>query len=297
LLIRRAVAAFFLETADGGGEFDRVGQGLRPARLQPAVAAPGADVDRAAILRRDERKTVGGKHPGLDQQRAGSDRLGVCNFSAARPVVTDQHGRVGAGEWGGVRADMHHATERGVAPGGGSAAGDEFDAEQPFARDLGPGDPAAERIIERDTVEQHERTAGPAGSEAAKGNALRGGVGGEAVAPAKQTERGNAAECAVERSGRCDTQILAFENVQRGGDLHRRLGRACGGDDFGSEADDVALRLHEEGRQRERSERAKGGAREQPAEKRQVEERRSSRYVESGRSGARNHYSPERVME
>ena len=242
-LVGRAVAAFLLEVARGRQQFDPRGQGLLPARRQPAVPAPGGNVDRPTTFRRDEPEAVGREIPREHLQRAHAGRSHEGEFTAARPVVAERGAEPQRGgtwtrgaSWRGfagvlIRTDgggkkVYDAAERGVAPGGRAAAGNDLRVADALARQLRPRHPAAKGIVERHAVEQDERTARAGWSEAAQRDALRGGVRRETVAAAKQAEARDAPQRAVERRRGRLPQGVGREQFQRGRDLLRRQRRA-----------------------------------------------------------------------
>ena len=210
--------AGFVEAPGGDGDFEAVGQRGAPTGGEPAVVAGGRHIDRTTPFRGDEGKPSGGERAAEKLHGAFAGGLGGAELEAA--------GLVGAGAGAGPRASaahgngdqLHDPAERGVAPGGRAAAADYFDAGERFPRELAPEHPAAERVVERNTVEEDERAAGSARTEPAKGNALRGGIGGKAVAAAEETETRDRAEGAVEgdRGGRAKVSAVN----QPGGKCH-----------------------------------------------------------------------------
>ena len=113
--------------------------------------------------------------------------------------------------------ELHHAAECGVAPSTGAAARHNLDGGEGIDRNLAPGDPAAERIIERHAVEQHKGTARAARTDAAERDALRGGIGHKAVRASEQAEAGHAAEGAIERDrGAAPDRIARNHDVGKG---------------------------------------------------------------------------------
>ncbi len=62
-----------------------------------------------------------------------------------------------------------------------------------------PRDPAAEGVVDGDTVLKHGGTAGAVGADVSEAYALGGGVGAYAVGAAEQPEAGLLPECVIER--------------------------------------------------------------------------------------------------
>ena len=69
---------------------------------------------------------------------------------------SDLYGQLMAARAESPRFVLHDAAERGVAPGRGAAARDDLRPPGSVAREFRPCDPAAEGIVERHAVEQHE---------------------------------------------------------------------------------------------------------------------------------------------
>jgi hypothetical protein len=130
LLIRRAIAALFLIAARSRRELELVANRLTPARREPAVTAPGCDVDRAAAFGRHERKSVGGKCAGVDVEFSALSWLSMRKLDAPSAEVPDGRERV-RGAPGGNSAwaeHLNHAAEGGVSPCAGTAARHDLDA-------------------------------------------------------------------------------------------------------------------------------------------------------------------------
>ena len=195
------------------------------------MVAGGRHIDRTTPCRGDEGKSSGGERAAEKLHGAFAGRLGGAELEAAGLVGAGAGARPRATAAHGNGDQLHDPTERGVAPGGGTAATDYFDAGERFPWELAPEHPAAERVVERNTIEEDERAAGPAGAEPAKGNALRGGIGGEAVAAAEETETGDRAEGAVEGDGGGRAKVSAVNQPGGKCDAVESLPGPSGGHD------------------------------------------------------------------
>ena len=87
--------------------------------------------------------------------------------------------------------DVDDAAHRDVAVQTRRRALGDLDAVHAGERHAGPVHPPAERIVERDAVEQDERAALTARADPAQRDALRGRLRHQAAGPAKEAERGH----------------------------------------------------------------------------------------------------------
>src|SRR5438094_8077773 len=90
--------------------------------------------------------------------------------------------------------DVHDAAECPVAPHARPPAVDDLDLLDRLERDPIPVHPAPERVVDRDTVEQHEGAARAAGADAAEWEGLSGGGSGAARRAPEQADARHRAE-------------------------------------------------------------------------------------------------------
>lgn len=200
------------------------------------MVAGGRHIDRTTPCRGDEGKSSGGERAAEKLHGAFTGGLGGAELEAAGLVGAGAGAGTGATAAHGNGEQLHDPAERGVAPGGSTAATDYFDAGERFPRELAPEHPAAERVVERNTIEEDERAAGPTGAEPAKRNALRGGIGRKAVAAAEETETGDRTEGAVEGGGGGRAKVSAVNQPGGKCDAVESLPSPSGGHDEAIEA-------------------------------------------------------------
>ena len=232
-LIRRAVVSRFLEGAGGHDRFEIFAEARAGADVERAMIARRGFVDRTSALGRDEVEAGRGERLAKELDGARAKRAGEAERSAARGEGT------GAGAERGVicverRAEeLDNASEGGVAPSRRAAAAHDLGAGNTFARQLTPEHPAAEGIIERHAIQQHERTTRAAWAEAPERNALRGRIGGKTIAATKQAKSRHRAQGAIKRGGGRGEQFGAGEDARGKRDAIKRLRRAAGRHDQG----------------------------------------------------------------
>ena len=90
--------------------------------------------------------------------------------------------------------------------------------------------PAAERVVERDIVFGDQSAAGGGGTESAKTDSLRGGIGDERAGTAKELDAGQRAQLIVEGDGGGGAQGFAGEQARSDGALQDAERGAIGGD-------------------------------------------------------------------
>src|SRR2546425_10541785 len=98
--------------------------------------------------------------------------------------------------------DVHDAADRVVAPHAGPPAVDDLDLLDRLERDPIPVHPAPERVVDRDTVEQHEGAARAAWADAAEREALSRGVTDDTRRAPEQAEARDLAEESAHGLGR-----------------------------------------------------------------------------------------------
>src|SRR5690606_34645194 len=154
------------------------------------VVEIGGAVDGARVAY--EVDAVGGKSGGANRGVVAEVVGGDCRGDLGGPCVEVADERLGGEPVAGGRAgeELHGAAERGVAPRAGAAATHDLGGRKGELGECGPGDPAAEGVVEGNAAEQDERTTRAARAESAERNALGGGVRGEASAAAEKTEGG-----------------------------------------------------------------------------------------------------------
>src|SRR5207247_6776096 len=131
--------------------------------------------------------------------------------------------------------DVHDAAECPVAPHARPPAMDDLDLLDGLERDAVPVHPAPERVVDRDTVEQHEGAARTARADAAERQALRCGVTDDARRAPEQAEAGHLAEEIVHGLARGLAHVLAGDDRHAGGCVARLLLEPCRRDDHGLE--------------------------------------------------------------
>ena len=119
------------------------------------------------------------------------------------------------------REQTDGAAHGAIAKNAGGGAARNFRAPGFVGHELGPIDPAAKGVVGGDAVPKNEGPAGAGRSDAAQGDALRGGVGGHAGRPAEEAEARDVAQTVVEIGA---GTLLQGDTVQRGD-----VGRGFGG--------------------------------------------------------------------
>ncbi len=175
-----------------------------PVRGEPF--APGA-VGPAACPAAAEQRHAAGRHVAAFEERASQ-----------RPPRT--HGQ-----------DLHDPGHRVGAIQIAAAAALDFDAIDRRLRDLVPIDPAAERVVERDAIGQHQRSAGSRAAQAAKRDALSGRVRHARGRAAEEREPRHHLQGVVDRQGSRRQQFGCGDH----GDRDRGIGPG----DVGTRGGDV----------------------------------------------------------
>ena len=125
-------------------------------------------IDRPAIVGRDQDVAVGMKDfagEGGDPSvffAAGPQRKVWSVLISVRSLQRNSGGFRGAGN------KLDHAAQRFAAVEAGGAFLRDFDARNRFGGNAIPVHPAAERIVERNSILQHQRAAGAVGTQAAQ---------------------------------------------------------------------------------------------------------------------------------
>src|SRR5438270_12430226 len=95
--------------------------------------------------------------------------------------------------------ELHDAAHRAAAVEVGRTAAYDFDTVDGNAGHASPVNPAAERIVERDAVVEHERARRAAGANAAQRNALRSRIRAAAAGTAEKRKAGHLPQRVVGR--------------------------------------------------------------------------------------------------
>ena len=135
------------------------------------------------------------------------------------------------------REQSDGAAHGAIAEDAGGGAARNLRASDFVGYELGPVDPAAEGIVGGNAVPKNEGPAGAGRSDAAQGDALRGGVGGHAGRPAEEAEARDVAQTVVQIG---PGTLLQGGVIQRG-----HVGRGFGGnllDDGDGGLDGLRLR-------------------------------------------------------
>ena len=215
----RAVAAVLVEVRAGDEQ-----RGLgREHQLGPAVergvARLGVDIDGAPARILHDEVAVGLEEAALERHPERPLHLvhqeievhGV--LSAVAAVEVDRALDRPATE------DLDDAAEGVVAPDARAAAADDLDLLDALQRDSVPVDPAAEGVVDRDTVDQDEGAAGPAGADTAERQALSRRVRHEARRAPEQAEAGDLAQEVVQGLARRQADVLTGQHRHAGGRL------------------------------------------------------------------------------
>ena len=125
-----------------------------------------------------------------------------------------------------VRHDVDDPAHRVVAVQARRGAVDDFDALGIHHRHARPVDPAAERIVERNVVEQHEGAADAARSDAAQRHALRRRIRRNAAGSPEQAERRHLPQHVVGDDRRRPLDLLVGHDVDAGRHVGDELFRA-----------------------------------------------------------------------
>ena len=119
--------------------------------------------------------------------------------------------------------DVDHAAHAVVAVQARARAVDDLDAIDALERNARPVDPAAERIVERHAVHEHERAADAARPDPAQRHALRGRMRRQAAAAPEQAEGRHLPQHIVGHDGRRLSNRLLFDDVGADGDVAKPL--------------------------------------------------------------------------
>ena len=133
------------------------------------------------------------------------------------------------GRRGVDRQHLDHAADGVGAVQVAGAAAHDFDAVDRHLRHAIPVDPAAEGVVERHAVGEHQRPAGARGRQPAQRDALRGRVGGARRRTAEQREAGREAQHVVDRAGGRHLEVAREITVASAGRSAPRTGPATGG--------------------------------------------------------------------
>ena len=239
-----AVVALFLEVASAASDGEAFGRQVLDLAGDVAVVDLGVVIDRAR-LGGDRLEAVGVEDAAFDREAellvdVTGEHVELRRAPLVRPAVR-------ARERAELRLQLQGAAGRPAGDDVDDAAhgvvavearrrvfGD-FDAVDAHHRHAGPVDPAAERVVERHTVEQHQRAALAARADAAQRHALRRRLRHDAVRSAEETEARYGAQHIVDRHGRRRLDLLGRDDVHAGRRVAEPLLGAARGDHDGLE--------------------------------------------------------------
>ena len=179
--------------------------------------------------RRDDRKAVGVEQAAVDGHAdlAPDIRgeivelraivIAVLRFELERPA-----GRT-------ARHDVDDAAHGVVAVQARARSVHDLDAVHALERHAGPVHPPAERIVERDAVDEHQRAAHAARPDPAQRHALRGRMRGEAAGAPEQAEGRDLPEHIVGDDGRRHPDLLGIQHADARRNITEPLLGARGG--------------------------------------------------------------------
>jgi len=217
----------------GEHHFDVVSQGLAPrGRLiqlcwLEAGASIGPASSGATIDSRRSRKAS----PRIERCRC--HRLRHLHFRTPGIVISHAAEQPLPVAGRGIGQELHDAAQRRIAPGGCSAALDDFPRCERFAGNLAPGDPAAKRIVQGDAVEEHEGTTGSAGPIPRRETPWVVGFAVRLPSRRNRLNPGTESRASSTVSAGLVLQGVRVEGRHGGGDLGCRLRRPIGRDNEG----------------------------------------------------------------
>ena len=184
--------------ARGGLAVDGAAEGLRHRHVAVRRVALGRQARRPVAARSARAERA------VERRGLAGGELGLEGASVARAR----------------RDELHGAAEGAAAVEVRRSAAQHLDPLDRQARQARPVDPAAEGVVERDAVGQHQRAARAARAQSAQRHALRGRVGGAAAGPPEQREAHDLAQRVVEEPRGGHAQ-------RRGGHDRDARGRVC----------------------------------------------------------------------
>jgi hypothetical protein len=191
------VVARLREVAAAEERLKAIGRRVFELERDVLVFDVGVVVDRAALPLRDNRKAVGIEETAFDRHRELVPRVASEEVELRRSFVAVLRRELERPARGTAGDDVDHAAHGDVAVQARRGAFGDLDAIDAGQRDAAPVDPAAERIVEGNAVEQDERAALTARPDAAERHALRGRLRDEAAGAAEEAERRHLAQDVV----------------------------------------------------------------------------------------------------
>ncbi len=210
---RLAVVAVLAEVAGPERRLDAIARVVLQLDVRVAKIDRRVVVHGTALGRRDDRIAVRSKSTAVDEDADLAPHVArrhVDFRAVAIPVLRadlDRPARCRS------RHEVDDAAHRVVPVQAGARAIDDFDPIDSLERHSRPVHPAAERVVERDAVEEDERAAHAARPDAAKRDALRGRMRREAARPAEQAEGRNLTKHIVGDHGRRLADLLSAQHA------------------------------------------------------------------------------------
>ena len=218
------VLALFAEDIDLREEAVIACKTVDPGRSGEEIDA-GRAVDGAAEIFGDDVEAVGAEGAAARRNGPVIEEIGVSEPDVLRVFRSASVATVEVPAFGLGRKGGHGATHRQIAEDAGGGSARDFDAVEDVWRKAGPVNPAAERVVHWDAVEENKRAACSGTADAAQRDSLRGGISDHARVPAEQAKAGNLPQAVIE----IDTGSL-FELIAR---EFRNVGGSLGGNVFG----------------------------------------------------------------
>ena len=204
---RRAIAPVFREHLRANLDAPAIGCLIAGRRQPRSVIRTGRRINRAALIFGDRDVAIG-REPFAAEGVRPASRPAAAEQRHSIGAETPRFGDRTAGQ--SVRTpgeDLDDAADRVGAVEVAAAAAQHLDAVDRRLRQLVPVDPAAERVVERHAVGEHQRPARTGAAQAAQRDALRRGIRHARRGAAEQREPRHQLERIVERHGRLRREI------------------------------------------------------------------------------------------
>ena len=204
----------------------------RVVRLDVHVLEVGRDVvvDRSAFGGGDVREAVGIEEAPVDRQPEIADDMAAEQVELPRPAVADLRLRFDGLPSRAAADDVDDAAHAVVAVDARARPFDDLDAIDGVERQAAPVHPSAERIVDGNIVDEHERAADAARPDPAQRDTLRRRMRGQAAGTPEQAEGRELAEQIVRHDGGRLPNLGGIENRHAGGDVTQPLLGPRGGD-------------------------------------------------------------------
>ena len=225
-----AVAAIFREIAAAHERPHAVGRAVVQFRVHVAELHGRVVVDEAGLARRHNRKAVRVEHAAVGRDADLAPDIAAEQVDLRAVVVAVLRLEFNRPPRRPVADDVDDAAHRVVPVEARTRSIYDFDPVGALERHARPVHPAAERVVERDVVHQHQRAADAARADAAQRDALRRRMRRQAAGAPEQAERRNLPQHIVGHNRRRVLDVVRAEDVHACGNVAEPLLRLRRGD-------------------------------------------------------------------